>query len=238
VRMTASVPCLLVLCLSWVVLSSFWCFSSAQSPSAASSAPGGASLTFQIEPREEQCFYEDIPLNKLFKIQFEVIRGGLLDINFKAYDSYNQVIAERLAFFNRADDTANDADGRVEFTSRLAGVHRLCFDNSMSRWTPKIVTVSVIDGSGGDRKGEIAKLSHLGAIVDSVIKIADTVDNVESLQHHYKVREIYHRDHIEADNARVQWLTILECVLLVGLATFQLRSIMNWFAEHKKFVRV
>jgi hypothetical protein len=108
----------------------------------------------------------------------------------------------------------------------------------MSRYTPKVVSFFLLDTSAAERRDEVAKLSHLGPIVDSVIKIADTLDAVEANQHHYKVREQAHRDHIESDNARIQWLSILECVLLIGMAAFQLRSIIAWFNETKKFGRV
>ena len=44
------------------------------------------------------------------------------------------------------------------------------------------------------RKDEIARLEHLGPVVDSVIKISDDLDTIERLQNHMKVRERIHRD--------------------------------------------
>ncbi len=41
---------------------------------------------------------------------------------------------------------------------------------------------------------DIAKLEHLGPVVDSVIKIADELDEIERLQHVMRVREQNHRD--------------------------------------------
>jgi len=199
-----------------------------------------SALTFQVEPREETCFYEELETGKQLKLEFEVIRGGLLDVTFKISDPYNNVMLEKLAFFNRMDDLLNEAEGRVEINARSSGVHRVCFDNTMSRWTPKVISFFLIQGNNQqkDTHSEIAKLTHLGPIVDSVIHIADKLDAVESLQHHMRVREQSHRDSIEASNARVQWLSILESIVLVVIAAAQLKYIMNWFQEKHKGIRV
>lgn len=47
---------------------------------------------------------------------------------------------------------------------------------------------------GQSKKDEIARLEHLGPVVDSVIKISDDLDTIERLQHHMRVREQVHRD--------------------------------------------
>ncbi len=54
----------------------------------------------QVEPRTEECFYEDLTAGMTFEIDFEVIRGGLLDIEFKIKSPDDHVQLQRLAFFN------------------------------------------------------------------------------------------------------------------------------------------
>lgn len=110
----------------------------------------------------------------------------------------------------------------------------------MSRWTGKTISFVVGDRiqQSVQQHSEIAKLTHLGPIVDNVISIADKLDKIESLQHHMRVREQSHRDSIELSNSRIAWLTGLETVVLIILAVIQIRTIMNWFAEKKKMGRV
>jgi hypothetical protein len=57
-------------------------------------------ICFQVEPRTEECFFEDLRSGDKFLINFEVIRGGLLDIEFKMKDPHNNIVYQRLAFFN------------------------------------------------------------------------------------------------------------------------------------------
>ncbi len=78
---------------------------------------------------------------------------------------------------------------------------------------------------------------HLTPMVDSVIKISEELTQIETLQHHMRIREQSHRDCMcrptdalqplpthsfvvllvlcaaaESTNARVQWMSILESV--------------------------
>lgn len=75
----------------------------------------------------------------------------------------------------------------------MNGVHTICFDNTMSRWTPKVVSFR-LSSSGTQKTKDFAHLEHLGPMVDSVIKISEELDQIEKLQHTMRVREQSHRD--------------------------------------------
>lgn len=162
---------------------------------------------------------------------FEVLRGGLLDIKFQLYDPNRQLIEERMAFFNRADDQ-NDEEGKVSRTASMAGSYRFCFDNTMSRWTAKVVTFEV--KSKRANKEEAAKLEHLGPMVDSVIKISDELDAIEKHQKHTRKREKLHYQSVKATNNRIQWMVMFSTVLLIGLSLFSLSHIQKWFNDDRR----
>ncbi len=193
-----------------------------------------SSLSFQIEPRDERCFFESLNRKSVLRFDFEVVRGGLLDIRFKLVDPHGISHIDRLAFFNKNDDAMNEAEGRVEFTAVTEGEHQICFDNSMSKWTAKVVSFYVINEAGKvSSSEELAKLEHLGPTVDSVIKIADELDAIENLQHHIRVREQSHRDMVETTNSRVQWLAFTEAILLILMTIAQIHFIHQWFKDSK-----
>lgn len=79
---------------------------------------------------------------------------------------------------------------------------------------------------------------HLGPMVDSVIEIANKLDDVEKYQHFMRVREQNHRDTSINTNSRVQWMAIIESVVLISLSILQLKYITAWFAETGKSGRV
>ena len=139
----------------------------------------------------------------------------------------------------------NEAEGRVNFAVQSSGRYSICFDNSMSRWTAKVVSffiphtaASASAAASASLAASATKLQDLGPMVDSIIKIADTLDSVEQLQHRERVKEQAWRDEGDAADDAVQWLSLIESVLLIGLTTAQLYYIRNWFKETGKIGRV
>jgi len=190
---------------------------------------GGIKLTFQVEPKTEECVYEKMAATEEFNMQFEVVRGGLLDIKLRINDPNDQIVNEKMAFFNKPEN-AVDA-GTVKFVSAIAGVHKICFDNTMSRWTAKVVSFIIKPKEDATTKPKLATTEHLGTLVDSVIKVADQLSNIEQLQHVHRVIAQSERDRAEKRNSRVMWLSILESFILVSISVFQLRYIKQWFSD-------
>ncbi len=195
----------------------------------------GSVLTFQIEPRTMDCVYERLSQGETFKMEFEVTRGGLLDIKVKVFTPSGGAIIDKMVYFNQEDDRSVEESGRLSFVALHDGEHRICFDNSMSRWTAKVVSVLLpsASGSGADVQAmrgaaDVAKLEHLGPVVDSVIKIADALDGVSRTQHHMAVRERSHQDTQLSTNSRVHWLAAFESCVLIGMSLFQLHYIRRW----------
>eukprot|EP00808_Paulinella_micropora_P025292 g2662.t1 len=190
-------------------------------------------LTFKVKPQSKDCFYEDLEALKSFVLEFEVLRGGLLDIRLIISDPNSRNIKNDLVFFNNRDDVVNARNSRVEFQAQTTGTHEICFDNTMSRWTAKDVTFRVVTSEKKDQDN-LATLSSLGPMVDSVINLDEEMDKLEKLQHYHRVHEQNHRDAIEATNARVQWLSIIEAVVLISLSALQLRFIRQWFKDGQR----
>ena len=189
-------------------------------------------LTFQVEPKSTACFYEDLNAGAPFEMNFEVIRGGLLDIKFQLSDPNRNVLQERMAFFNRPDDESNEAEGRVSIKATTAGAYKFCFDNTMSRWTAKVVAFEV--RSKRANKQEAARLEHLGPMVDSVIKLSDDLDKVEKIQRNARNREKNHYSAVRDINTRLQWMVALSSVILFGLTAMSIMHIQKWFSEEEK----
>jgi len=193
-----------------------------------SASPAQAShLTFEVAPKSSMCFYEDLVAGAPFQMSFEVLRGGLLDIRYQLFDPNRNVVRDYLAFFNRPEEEANEAEGKISITAAASGAYRFCFDNTMSRWTSKVVTFEVT--TKRSNKGEAAKLEHLGPMVDSVIKISDELDAIERAQKASRKREKNHFLHVQAVNSRIQWMVMFSTFLLIGLSLFSLMHIQKWF---------
>lgn len=208
-------------------------------------AGGAAALTLEVKPHSEECFYEDVQSGKSLEVDFEVVRGGLLDIHLRVYAPGGAVVEDRLAHFPQNSDAPGTGvgdlggadSGVVSLVAGRSGVYSVCFDNSMSRWTPKVVTVAR-GGRGGGGAADAAKLEHLGPMVDSIIKIADAVETIEKLQHTLRVRERHSRDVLDGVNARVHRLALAESAIVICMGVAQAVYIRRWFSDTEKLGRV
>lgn len=153
-----------------------------------------SAMTIEVEPKAEECVYQILNKGDLFELEFEVVRGGLLDIEVIVKDPRESVMFRKLSFFNDKSVDEVEEEGYVSIDATRDGVYSICFNNRMSRWTPKTVSFAVPNNSHESGDKEIAKLEHLGPMVDSIIKITDMLDEVEQLQHYMRVREWTHRD--------------------------------------------
>jgi p24 family protein beta-1 len=136
-----------------------------------------------------------------------------------------------MVYFNRENDREVEAEGRLSFAAITSGEHRICFDNTMSRWTAKVVSMHIPQENVEKAHENIAKLEHLGPVVDSIIKIADDLDEVTRTQHHMAVRERSHQDTQLSTNSRVHWMAAIESCVLIGMSLFQLSYVRNWLSK-------
>eukprot|EP00472_Partenskyella_glossopodia_P010928 CAMPEP_0197537030 /NCGR_PEP_ID=MMETSP1318-20131121/55613_1 /TAXON_ID=552666 /ORGANISM="Partenskyella glossopodia, Strain RCC365" /LENGTH=186 /DNA_ID=CAMNT_0043095087 /DNA_START=249 /DNA_END=809 /DNA_ORIENTATION=- len=175
------------------------------------------------------CVYEVVEQGKTFNMDFEVARGGLLDIKVKIFSPSGDTIIDKMVFFNQEDDKRLEEEGHLSFQALASGEHKICFDNTMSRWTAKVVSMLIPTPHQRGHEN-IAKLEHLGPVVDSIIKIADNLDAVTRTQHHMAIRERAHQDTQLSTNSRVHWMAAFESCILIGMSMFQLYYVRQWLS--------
>jgi len=55
-----------------------------------------SALTFTVPARKEQCFYESVKEGHEIEVDFQVVDGGDLDIDFAAYDTKSKRVAKNV----------------------------------------------------------------------------------------------------------------------------------------------
>ncbi|KAM9973646.1 hypothetical protein ACTFIW_010760 [Dictyostelium discoideum] len=206
-----------------------------------------SALTLQVEPKSQECFYNFIESGKTSLLLYQVIRGGLLDINVKIIshsycfshsspspssllltDPKGNTIFERLHF-----DT--QMKGKQSFTAGESGAYKVCFNNEMSRFTAKVVTFTWASEEEGVK--EVAKGDSITPMDQSVQKIERVLQSVIHEQKKLRYREQANRDTSESTNGRVVWWTIAEVIVLVVMGVGQIWYLRKWF-DNKSTGRV
>ena len=201
-------------------------------------APRLESLNFQVEPKSEDCLYQDIEVSSKVKTNVLVTRGGKLDIKYRVTGPDNIVLHEKMVFSNVNDETGqvthNIMKKHFDFVAHQSGEYAFCFNNQMSRWTAKVVDMEFIVEPNTDTDGAIAdaepgKPSPVGGMEKRVAYLDRMLDKVINAQIYHRKREEANRDTAESNNSRVMWFSLLEACVLVGASAMQLYVVRTWF---------
>lgn len=168
-------------------------------------------ITFKLDPHAEECFFEQVPRRTKVLMHYLVVSGGSLDVDVTVKGPQDKVLYE----------AQRETEGRVSFTSDEAGPYSLCFSNRMSTVTQKGVTFNINVGDMAN-DAELAKAEHLTPLENSISRLADSIRSIQEEQVYMRDREAAHRNIAEDINARVQWWSIAEAVVLLTASAWQI----------------
>jgi len=186
------------------------------------------SLSIQVEPKSSDCFYEDFMAGREVTVSWDILRGGKLDIGVKIeFISDSAQLGESILFDKMIFQGTNERS--YSFRTRFDGRYAICFNNEMSRFTPKVIQFQI---SGSTKWGLANTESEksLSPMEKSVRKIATETELLNAMQTFLRNREIRNRRTQESTNTRVFWTTAAESLVLVGVAVAQVYFLRRSFA--------
>jgi len=90
-------------------------------------------LTILIPASQRECFHQTLEIGKTIEIEYEVLAGGDVDINYWFYSPSNRVLQSDF----------KKRDGHQILKLEETGEYQFCFDNSISRFHQKQVYFSL-----------------------------------------------------------------------------------------------
>mmetsp|Transcript_73515 Transcript_73515/g.137369 ORF Transcript_73515/g.137369 Transcript_73515/m.137369 type:complete len:205 (-) Transcript_73515:97-711(-) len=122
---------------------------------------------------------------------------------------------------------SSSSSGSFDCTSEKAGTHHLCFTNSNQ--AKQVVSFSFrLPGDNPEDK-EYITTDHTDKVHDLVKQLQDKAQDILDQQQFSITREAVHRDLSESTNSRVMWWTLVEVVMLICLAVFQVYYLRSYF---------
>eukprot|EP00064_Thunnus_orientalis_P011323 superscaffoldBa00001627_g11353 len=130
-------------------------------------------FTFLLQAGRSECFFQTTAKNGTMEVEYQVIAGAGMDVDFTIISPGNiHLISE-----SRRSDGVHVVEPTEE------GDYQICFDNSFSRFSEKMVFFEIIiEGQGGDVGGdeEWAGLEEPdGSLLE--YKLEDIRESMESL---------------------------------------------------------
>jgi len=174
-------------------------------------------FTFDVDAHEEECFFEDLASAELLTVEYQVIKGGFLDVDVNIYSPSGIVLYAR----------ERDTEGRFSLHASEQGEHRLCFSNRMSTLTPKVV--SLVTTRAQREVPNTSSKAQFDPLEDALRTLQAGVEHVKSEQHAFRLREQAHRNTSESTNASVMWCSFLEALVLIAISLWQVYNIRNFF---------
>ncbi|NXH18633.1 TMED1 protein, partial [Bucco capensis] len=101
---------------------------------AAASTPPDAEVTFVLPAGRKECFYQGAPANASLEAEYQVIAGAGLDVDFSLESPSGKLLVSE----------ARRSDGAHVVEPTESGDYKLCFDNSFSTISDKLVFFELI----------------------------------------------------------------------------------------------
>lgn len=195
--------------------------------------PQDSELTFLLPAGRQECFYQTALYNGSMEVEYQVIGGAGLDVDFSVTTpSGILLIIER---------RRSDGVHTVEPTE--AGDYMICFDNSFSTISEKLVFFEIIFDSqqGDDEPDSWADLVEPDELLD--IKMEDIKESIESMrarlersmqmQTVLRAFEARDRNLQESNIDRVNFWSAVNVGVLVTVAFLQVYMLKSLFNDKR-----
>ncbi|CAL1535555.1 unnamed protein product [Lymnaea stagnalis] len=189
-------------------------------------------LTIDISPGRQECFWETLPSKTSVEVDYQVIDGGDLDIDVMVVGPDNRIY--------QMDQRKTENTMRIETGD--AGDYKVCFDNTFSRISNKLVFFEIFieDGKddeddddntltfeGENMQGQLdMTVEEFKGILERAKKNLDRSIQVQTL---IKLHEAKDRNTQEANFFRVNFFSLFQLVLMIFVGLVQVIVIRSLF---------
>lgn len=192
-------------------------------------------LTVDVGAGKMECFFQKIKKATGLEVEYQVIDGGDLDINFFIQAPDGKVVV--------SEHKKSDNLHRIQM---MAGDMKLCLDNTFSHFSNKLVFFEIIsdDEDDSDEKEEFGAgaQEELQQIMDMTLDdfkvkmdhMKDNLDKARNLQTVLKMFEARDRNVVESNFDRVNFLSCAQLVIMLIVGLTQVIMIRNLFNDSSR----
>ncbi|XP_015243928.1 PREDICTED: transmembrane emp24 domain-containing protein 1 [Cyprinodon variegatus] len=192
-------------------------------------------FTFMLPAGSTECFYQTTVTSDTMEVEYQVIAGSGLDVGFALISPSGY----RLVSEFRTSDGIHMVDP-TEY-----GDYRLCFDNSFSKMSEKMVFFKVIINSQSETPGVQEdwadftvsdrmvdyRLKEIRGRMDSVYRRLEKSRQVQTVLRAFEARDRY----LLEDNLwRVSFWSCLNLLVIMGVAVTQIYTLKRLFDGTKR----
>ena len=140
-------------------------------------------FVLSIDPKAEECFYENVPKDQNVHVVFHVLGGGDMDISFSVTDPDQHTLISDSGKF----------EGKYDFKAAKDGYHKICFRNDMSSFSSREISMDINVGDGVktafDRNKDV-----LSPLEDQIVTLSDGIQAIKEDQEYILMKDIAHKN--------------------------------------------
>ncbi|XP_060562614.1 transmembrane emp24 domain-containing protein 1-like [Ruditapes philippinarum] len=185
-----------------------------------------------------ECFYQNVRKPMDVEVEYQVIDGGDLDINFFVQSPDGRVLI--------SEHRKTDNFHKVEIPE--AGDMKVCLDNTFSHFASKIVFFELISddedqvGDGDEAADWDGAKDEIHELMDMTIeelksmldKMGQNLDKSRNLQTVLKMFEARDRNIVESNFDRVNFLSCVQLFIMLSVGLVQVFLIRSLFEDKSR----
>eukprot|EP00047_Mylnosiga_fluctuans_P005882 m.243356 g.243356 ORF g.243356 m.243356 type:complete len:206 (+) comp14220_c0_seq1:36-653(+) len=182
-------------------------------------------FTFRLQAGEDICLSEEATKGGHVAIEFQVLAGGSLDIDFLARgpDGIPLVNMPRVS------------DHLFEIPHPAPGIYQFCFSNSFSLMSHKDVFFMCLSEDANEIEVDFTfKGDELGNMTGTLLNVHHHLEEIALYQDHLRVTEARHRHLAEKNNSEVQLWSLVQCLCMLLIAALQVLAVRRFFRNTTK----
>ncbi|XP_051897745.1 transmembrane emp24 domain-containing protein 1-like [Pristis pectinata] len=193
------------------------------------SQPSDSEFTFVLPPGREECFYQSAEHNSSMELEYQVIGGAGLDVDFTVYGPNGENLITE----------SRKSDGVHTIEPTMKGDYKICFDNSFSTISEKLIFFEVIFDDAQEDWSEIVEPEELLDIkIDDIKEAIGSMNNKlgKSMQIQATLRAFEARDRNlqEGNLGRVNFWSAVNLGVMLVVSFVQVYMLKSLFDDRRK----
>uniref|UniRef100_A0AAW0PWX2 GOLD domain-containing protein n=1 Tax=Mugilogobius chulae TaxID=88201 RepID=A0AAW0PWX2_9GOBI len=184
-------------------------------------------FTFILPAGATECFYQPTMTGDTMEFEYQVIAGSGLDVGF----SLISPSGHRLVSDFRKSDGIHMVDPTED------GDYRMCFDNSFSKMSLKMVYFEVVLNAQSSTRQEWDEVDKEDSMLDirtSLETMHRHLERTRQVQASLRAFETRDRYLLEDNLWRVSFWSCLSLLVMLGVASTQIYTLKKLFDDKKK----
>lgn len=194
-----------------------------------------SALTFILGAQEQQCYYVFTTRpNTQIGYYFAVQSGGAFDVDYTISNPEGTTVI--------SDEKQRQGD--FTFNADKVGEYKFCFSNGMLTFAEKVVDFEIKledeDSAQAQLRAKMPVLvnlepiEHVEQMKQTIDKISSQLDGLARTLQYYKTRSNRNQATVRSTESRIYYFSILEVLLMVGMAGLQIVVVQLFFKGLRK----